>query len=82
MNGAALILAACMAFFGISAAKAETVPLRIQGTISPAVFIPVAEDTGIIHDLGDWVFRQVIRQARRWRAQQLESKLPAGVSSD
>ncbi len=38
-----------------------------QGTVSPAVFIPVAEDTGIIHDLGDWVFRQVIRQARRWR---------------
>lgn len=38
MNGAALILAACMAVFGISAAKAETVPLRIQGTISPAVW--------------------------------------------
>lgn len=38
-----------------------------QGNISPAMFIPVAEDTGIIHELGEWVFRRVIQQARRWQ---------------
>jgi len=39
-----------------------------QGLISPAAFIPVAEDTGLIIDIGDWVFREAAQQAKRWRA--------------
>ncbi len=45
--------------------KAEAL-LRWQhpehGAISPAAFIPIAEDTGTIHEIGDWVFRQAARQ--------------------
>jgi diguanylate cyclase (GGDEF)-like protein/PAS domain S-box-containing protein len=38
------------------------------GYISPAVFIPIAEDTGTIRELGDWVFLQGIRQAKHWQS--------------
>jgi diguanylate cyclase (GGDEF)-like protein/PAS domain S-box-containing protein len=39
-----------------------------QGLINPAEFIPIAEETGLIIEIGDWVFRQAARQALRWRA--------------
>ncbi len=38
-----------------------------QGLISPAKFIPIAEETGIIIDIGDWVFRNAATQVARWR---------------
>ncbi|PSW05985.1 EAL domain-containing protein [Photobacterium lipolyticum] len=38
------------------------------GLVSPADFIPVAEETGIIVEIGDWVFRQAAHQTARWRA--------------
>jgi diguanylate cyclase (GGDEF)-like protein len=37
-----------------------------RGEISPAVFIPVAEDTGLVVPLGRWVLREACRQARSW----------------
>nr|WP_295082671.1 EAL domain-containing protein [uncultured Roseateles sp.] len=40
-----------------------------KGLISPADFIPVAEETGIIHELGDWVFHQAVLQVRHWTSQ-------------
>lgn len=33
-----------------------------KGFISPADFIPVAEETGFINEIGDWVFREVIKE--------------------
>ncbi|MBL8488210.1 MAG: EAL domain-containing protein [Rhodocyclaceae bacterium] len=39
-------------------------PLR--GAVSPAQFIPVAEEIGLIHALGDQVFRQAAAAALRW----------------
>ncbi|TRZ65934.1 MAG: diguanylate cyclase, partial [Rhodocyclaceae bacterium] len=39
-----------------------------RGMVSPAEFIPIAEDTGMIVDIGDWVFREAARQAGHWRA--------------
>jgi len=38
-----------------------------HGLISPAAFIPIAEDTGTIHDIGDWVFMQAAEQVKRWQ---------------
>ena len=38
-----------------------------QGMVSPANFIPVLEETGLIVDVGRWVFREAARQFIRWR---------------
>lgn len=38
-----------------------------QGMIPPAVFIPIAEQTGLINALGDWILRNAFRQVRAWR---------------
>ncbi|MDD1621581.1 MAG: EAL domain-containing protein, partial [Methylococcaceae bacterium] len=40
-------------------------PLR--GLIGPAEFIALAEETGLIIDIGDWVFRSAARRVARWR---------------
>ncbi|QID17549.1 EAL domain-containing protein [Nitrogeniibacter mangrovi] len=40
----------------------------VRGQIAPAVFIPIAEDTGLINDIGAWVFAEAIRTAARWNA--------------
>jgi diguanylate cyclase (GGDEF)-like protein/PAS domain S-box-containing protein len=37
-----------------------------HGSISPLEFIPLAEETGLIHKIGDWVFRQSIEKAKHW----------------
>jgi len=39
-----------------------------RGMISPAEFIPVAEDTGLINELGDWVLRTACNEAATWPA--------------
>jgi len=42
-----------------------------QGRVSPAEFIPMAERTGLISALGDWVLQTACRQACRWRKEGL-----------
>ena len=37
-----------------------------RGMISPADFIPVAEDTGLIVELGEWVLRTACAEAAHW----------------
>jgi diguanylate cyclase (GGDEF)-like protein len=37
-----------------------------QGLISPAVFVPIAEDSGLIHQLSDFVMQTAMRQAMEW----------------
>jgi diguanylate cyclase (GGDEF)-like protein/PAS domain S-box-containing protein len=40
-----------------------------RGMISPMDFIPLAEECGLIHEIGDWVFRQSAHWAKRWNSQ-------------
>lgn len=39
------------------------------GMISPATFIPIAEETGLIIPIGEWVLRTACRDAAAWRRQ-------------
>jgi len=39
-----------------------------KGVISPAEFIPLAEETELIIDIGNWVFEQASQQAAAWQA--------------
>jgi diguanylate cyclase (GGDEF)-like protein/PAS domain S-box-containing protein len=40
----------------------------VQGPISPAQFIPVAEDCGLILPIGNWALREACKQAQAWRS--------------
>jgi diguanylate cyclase (GGDEF)-like protein len=41
------------------------------GTLSPAEFVPIAEEFGLIGELGDWVVREACRQIVAWRSEGL-----------
>ena len=38
-----------------------------RGLVSPAVFIRIAEETGLIREIGRWVLREACARMRRWR---------------
>ncbi|MYM70486.1 EAL domain-containing protein [Pseudoduganella sp. FT55W] len=38
-----------------------------QGLLTPAEFLPFAESGGMMLEIGDWVFRQVAQQTKRWQ---------------
>jgi diguanylate cyclase (GGDEF)-like protein/PAS domain S-box-containing protein len=38
-----------------------------RGVVSPAQFIPLLEETGLITDVGDWVVREACRHIKSWR---------------
>jgi diguanylate cyclase (GGDEF)-like protein/PAS domain S-box-containing protein len=49
------------------------------GQVSPAEFIPLAEERGMIVPIGEWVFEQVCHQIRQWDAAGL-LKVPVAVN--
>jgi diguanylate cyclase (GGDEF)-like protein/PAS domain S-box-containing protein len=47
----------------------------VRGNVPPLQFIPVAEDCGVILQIGNWVLREACKQARSWA----EAGLPLGT---
>jgi diguanylate cyclase len=41
------------------------------GAVSPAEFVPVAEETGLIHAIGRWALQSACQQAQKWHAEGL-----------
>jgi len=53
-----------------------------HGAISPAEFIPFAEETGLIIDIGDWVLRSACAELSRWRIAGLpEIRMSVNISA-
>ncbi len=42
-----------------------------RGLLSPNLFLPMADETGIILNIGDWVLRQACERLQQWRSQGL-----------
>jgi EAL domain-containing protein (putative c-di-GMP-specific phosphodiesterase class I) len=50
-----------------------------RGLVSPAEFVPIAEDSGLILPIGRWVLREACRQTRAWQDAGLPP-IPAAVN--
>ena len=50
----------------------------VRGSVSPGLFVPYAEDSGMINEIGEWVFREASRQVRGW--QKIYPNLQASIN--
>ncbi|MEO8152909.1 MAG: EAL domain-containing protein [Rhizobacter sp.] len=53
----------------------------VLGEVSPSEFIPVAEESGFIIAIGDWVLAQAVKQAAAWHAGGVEMPVSINVSA-
>jgi diguanylate cyclase (GGDEF)-like protein len=51
------------------------------GVISPLEFIPLAEESGLIIELGEWILREACLQAKRWLDDGITCRISVNVSS-
>jgi diguanylate cyclase (GGDEF)-like protein/PAS domain S-box-containing protein len=51
-----------------------------QGLISPAAFIPLAEQSGLILPMGQWILRSACRQLQQWQGQTARRQLSLAVN--
>ncbi|HEY3784579.1 MAG TPA: EAL domain-containing protein [Steroidobacteraceae bacterium] len=52
-----------------------------KGLIPPGGFIPLAEDTGLIVPMGEWVLYEACRQAREWQAEGVHLRMAVNLSA-
>jgi EAL domain-containing protein (putative c-di-GMP-specific phosphodiesterase class I) len=53
-----------------------------RGLVQPAKFIPIAEETGLIQTIGDWVLDEACRRFARWKAADIgPSRVAVNVSA-
>jgi diguanylate cyclase len=55
-------------------------PHPVYGFVSPAEFVAAAEQTGLIHELTDFVLNTSLRQCREWLSDGLELRVAVNVS--
>jgi PAS domain S-box-containing protein len=53
----------------------------VEGLVSPAEFVPVLEDTGLLVDVGHWVMAEAIATAQAWRRHHPGLRLAVNVSA-
>jgi diguanylate cyclase (GGDEF)-like protein/PAS domain S-box-containing protein len=51
-----------------------------RGLVAPADFIPLAEQSGLIEPIGEWVVEEVAHQACRWRGQGIDVRIAFNLS--
>ena len=53
----------------------------MRGFLLPGRFIPLAEDTALIHPLTDWVLNEAVRQCAAWRLDGLDTTVAVCLSA-
>ena len=52
----------------------------VHGSVSPKVFVALAEESGLIHSLGEWVLRSAAEQCVKWRREGLALNVSVNLS--
>lgn len=53
----------------------------VLGAVSPVEFIPIAEESGMINDIGCWVIHEAVRQAKEWQTKDIHLHIAVNASA-